>query len=288
MYGNGQWYPILRLHVSLRLRMASNYWQSSCCNRWTLGLQASADFQPLDKSYFKPVEIKWLRLYFVELLDKIGKQMGFRQRLISTAIILFKRFYTKESFVNFDPFLVVPTILLIAAKIEEWPCKVDKLLSTFTKHSPMNNSSHYSVDDIIQCEFYSLEILEFDLIVYHPYRPLLDMLGALNLMPHEGDSDSRKYMDFSWAVVNDSLRTDLCLFYAPHVIAAASIYIMLNFLNRRDEQILLLKTLSKQTLQLIEVATKILDLYDFYQNRTFDTRKLIDKLYKTIRSASIN
>jgi hypothetical protein len=34
------------------------------------------------------------------------------------------------------------------------------------------------------------------------------------------------------AVVNDSLRTDLCLYHPPHMIALAAIYIALNFSNR--------------------------------------------------------
>lgn len=277
--------------------MAANFWESSNCNRWQLSVKSGGDFQPLDKSHFKPAEIKWLRMYFVELLNKVGKRLGFRQRLISTSIVLFKRFYTKESFVNFDPFLVVPTLLLVAAKVEEWPCKVDRLLESFKKTclTFMNENPYtYDVQDIVECEFYALEVLEFDLIIYHPYRPLQEMLQAMDLIPkeHQGlenmQKHQRKYLEFSWAIVNDSFRTDLCLFYPPFVIAAASIYIMLNFFNEREEQTNFLRKVSKHTTQIVEVATKILDLYDFYQNKKLDTAKLVSKLFLKIRDPKIS
>lgn len=31
----------------------------------------------------------------------------------------------------------------------------------------------YTKDDILECEFYCLNMLGFDLIVFHPYRPLM-------------------------------------------------------------------------------------------------------------------
>jgi hypothetical protein len=34
----------------------------------------------------------------------------------------------RQNFVNFDPLLVIPTLLFIAGKVEEWPCKVEKIL----------------------------------------------------------------------------------------------------------------------------------------------------------------
>jgi hypothetical protein len=31
----------------------------------------------------------------------------------------------------------------------------------------------YTKEDILECEFYCLNMLGFDLIVFHPYRPLM-------------------------------------------------------------------------------------------------------------------
>lgn len=64
-------------------------------------------------------------------IHRIGKKLHFRQRILSTATVFFKRFYLKcaastneinlcrASFCEFDPRLVAPTMVFIAAKVEE-------------------------------------------------------------------------------------------------------------------------------------------------------------------------
>lgn len=39
-------------------------------------------------------------------------------RVVSTACVFFKRFYLNASFCEFDPRLVAPTVLFVAAKVE--------------------------------------------------------------------------------------------------------------------------------------------------------------------------
>lgn len=62
-----------------------------------------------------------------------------------------------------------------------------------------------------ECEFYLLENLDCCLIVYQPYRPLLQMIQDIG---HED-----QLLSLAWRLVNDSLRTDVCLLYAPYQIA---------------------------------------------------------------------
>ena len=42
-----------------------------------------------------------------------------RQRVISSAVVFFKRFYLNRSFGEFDPRIIAPTMLFVAAKVEE-------------------------------------------------------------------------------------------------------------------------------------------------------------------------
>jgi cyclin C len=39
----------------------------------------------------------------------------------------------------------------------------------------------YSEKDVIECEFYALDVLEYDLILFHPHRPLLLYLNDFGL-----------------------------------------------------------------------------------------------------------
>lgn len=69
----------------------------------------------------------------------------------------------------------------------------------------------YRTNHILECEFYLLENLDCCLIVYQPYRPLLQLIQDIG---HE-----EQLLALAWRVVNDSLRTDVCLLYPPYQIA---------------------------------------------------------------------
>lgn len=51
-----------------------------------------------------------------------GKHLNLRQRIISTAIVYFKRFYLDQSFIEFDPYLVSITMLFLSAKASMLAC----------------------------------------------------------------------------------------------------------------------------------------------------------------------
>jgi hypothetical protein len=69
----------------------------------------------------------------------------------------------------------------------------------------------YRPNQILECEFYLLENLDCCLIVYQPYRPLLQLIQDIG---HED-----QLLSLTWRLINDSLRTDLCLLYPPYQIA---------------------------------------------------------------------
>lgn len=118
---------------------------------------------------------------------------------IATACVYFRRFYARRSFKDIDPFLLAPTCLTLASKVEESglvPC--NKLIITTTsackkgfflkkkkyfiklflvKKWPYLNQELTIRSQVLQeAEFYVLEIMDCCLIVYHPYRPLNHMI----------------------------------------------------------------------------------------------------------------
>ena len=74
----------------------------------------------------------------------------------------------------------------------------------------------YTQEDIVECEFYLLEELDCYLIVYHPYRPLIQFAQDAQV--------PEAVLSTAWFIVNDTYRTDLCLLYPPYLIALASFY----------------------------------------------------------------
>lgn len=113
---------------------------------------------------------------------------------IATACVYFRRFYARRSFKDVDPFLLAPTCLTLASKVEESglvPC--NKLIITTTsackffliyififfivKKWPYLNQELTIRSQVLQeAEFYVLEVMDCCLIVYHPYRPLNHMV----------------------------------------------------------------------------------------------------------------
>ena len=170
------------------------------------------------------------------VIHELGVRLSLRQRVISTAQVLFKRFYLNASFSSFDPRLVAPTLLFVAAKVEECPLNAKLVIAKLNKlDTPVSsssgaNSAHlgltmptallmnasaptaaaaaasatwtaaassagavvapsssssavtskppalpylYSVEDLLEMEFAVLNGLGYDLVVFHPYRPLM-------------------------------------------------------------------------------------------------------------------
>ena len=70
-------------------------------------------------------------------------------------------------------------------------------------------------------EFYLLEELDCDLVVFHPYATLVALSRAPN-SPIDG-----KALQMAWLVVNDMYRTELPLQYPPYVLAVAGVYLAL-------------------------------------------------------------
>lgn len=50
----------------------------------------------------------------------LGEQLKLRQQVIATAIVYFKRFYSRNSLKCVDPLLLAPTAIFLASKVEEF------------------------------------------------------------------------------------------------------------------------------------------------------------------------
>lgn len=103
-------------------------------------------------------------------------------------------------------FTVFSTILLFVVV-------KNKLNYAYTQEFP------YRTNHILECEFYLLENLDCCLIVFQPYRPLLQLVQDIG--QHED-----QLLALAWRVVNDSLRTDLSLLYPPYQIAIGKILLL--------------------------------------------------------------
>lgn len=101
------------------------------------------------------------------------------------------------------------------------------------------------------------------LIVYHPYRPLTQYVTDL------GMEDS--ILPIAWRIVNDSLRTDVCLLYPPYQIALAVIH-MACVIQQKDSKHWFAE-LSVDMDKILEITQEILKVYELW--KSYDERSEI-------------
>ncbi|KAF8337594.1 cyclin-like protein [Cantharellus anzutake] len=227
--------------------MATDFWRSSHYKYWlvdqTILKQARSD----DLKYATQREISLINILFANVISKLGKRLEFRQQVIATAIVYFRRFYLKNSYCETDPFVVAAACCYVAAKVEESPAHL-KSVVTEARNAFGNDygiksfpTDHTKLGEM---EFYLLEDLDFQLTVYHPYQDLADLCGNTGhielkeegeegYVPEEerfwGTGEGKLVLEegaiqTSWFIISDSFRTELCLLYPPYLIAIAALY----------------------------------------------------------------
>ncbi|VDO82501.1 unnamed protein product [Schistosoma margrebowiei] len=125
--------------------MARSFWRSSNYLEWLLDRQDVMIHRANDlKILGSEEEYQKVMLFFTDVIQAFGKSVEVRQQVIATALVYFKRFYSRNSFKTIDPWLMAPSCLFLASKVED-------------------------------CS----------LVVFHPYRPLVQFCDELRPQMHE-------------------------------------------------------------------------------------------------------
>ncbi|KIJ59420.1 hypothetical protein HYDPIDRAFT_118514 [Hydnomerulius pinastri MD-312] len=234
--------------------MATDFWASSHYKRWivdraTLRQARTDDLQYIDD----PEYLAYFSVCFANVITKLGKKLNFRQRVIASAIVFFRRFYLKNSYCETDPFIVIAACCYVAGKAEESPVHIKNVVAEarlFFSQQPYGVKSFPSDNSkLAEMEFYLVADLECDLTIFHPYRTLMTLCkkeSSSDLMAEAGEvgvgiDDGPRYwgtgdgqlelpdgaLQLAWSIINDTYRSDLCLLYPPHLLAITALYLML-------------------------------------------------------------
>ncbi|XP_070501121.1 cyclin-C [Chironomus tepperi] len=263
--------------------MAGNFWKSSHFQQWILDKQDLVRERQEDLKHLTEEEYMKVQIFFSNFIQVLGEQHKLRQQVIATATVYFKRFYARNSLKSIDPFLLAPTCIFLSSKVEEFGViSANRLAASCTNVIKNKFSYAYSQDypyhskHILECEFYLLENLDCCLIVFQPYRPLLLLIQDIG--------QEEQLQALSWRIINDSLRTDLSLLYAPHQIAIGALQIACVILQKE------LKTwfaeLNVDMDKIQEIARAIVNLFELWKG--FDEKKEIAGLLEKIPKAKPN
>jgi len=255
--------------------MAGNFWLSSHRQQWLLSREELTSEIAADLRFLTTEEYQKLHIFFAHFIQSLGEFMKLRQQVIATAIVYFRRFYTRTPFKSVDPLLLAPTCLYVACKVEEYGptsnARFLALCSTVCKNKfsfAFPTEYPYRLSQILECEFFLLEVMDCCLIVFHPYRPLTKYVTDMG--------QEHTVMQFAWKVCNDCLRSDIPLLFPPYLVALAAIYMACVFEKRDCQQ--WFSELNVDMDRILEVVRQILDLYELWKG--FDEKKEAPVLLK--------
>uniref|UniRef100_A0A673H1M6 Cyclin-C n=1 Tax=Sinocyclocheilus rhinocerous TaxID=307959 RepID=A0A673H1M6_9TELE len=243
--------------------MAGNFWQSSHYLQWVLDKQDLMKERQKDLKFLTEEEYWKLQIFFANVIQALGEHLKLRQQVIATATVYFKRFYARYSLKSIDPVLMAPTCVFLASKVEEFGVVSNtRLISAatsvlktrfsyaFPKEFPFR-MNHIFVFAICSWMFGLDLFQDCCLIVYHPYRPLLQYVQDM------GQEDMLLPL-----ACGQSYR--LCLLPPPACLHVACV------VQQKDARQWFAE-LSVDMDKILEIIRVILKLYDQWKN--FDDRK---------------
>ncbi|EFC49674.1 predicted protein [Naegleria gruberi] len=202
--------------------------------------QPQTSLQQLDTSdpdaQFSPLEKQLILMSTIKNLKDIGKKVGGHLRVVSTAMVYFKRFYCQNSISDCDPALLGAAALLLASKIEECPLNAKNIHQIcLGKETPSSQNYDtkdvttlfpYPLQQILECELYLMEQLNFNLTVFHSHTSLMTYVKDAEL--------DKSLYQICWNIVNDSFYSEVVLKYPPYLVSLTSIY-MTSILKNDEE-----------------------------------------------------
>lgn len=193
--------------------MAANFWESSQ-SASLVSLQRLQESQVDDKLRGLTDEhISLIKVHFTHCIFELARACKLRQRVAGSAVIFFRRFYLRNNFTSQDPRLIAPGCLYLASKSEESLVAAKVLVASLKKLRP---SWSYDVKHLLDAEMIIIEDLDFNLVVFNPYRPLKHMIQSSGLTSAAMQA---------WALLNDSYRSDLLLRWPPFLVALGSLLV---------------------------------------------------------------
>lgn len=154
-----------------------------------------------------------LKLFYEFQIHQISADFKFPLSVPASAIAYFKRFYLTNSLMDYNPKLVMVTSISLACKAEERYISILQLAEhTGTKAT-----------QIVKWEVPVLEGILFHLMVFHPYRPLVGLIQAIESWKPEFGPVLRQMQPVAQDLIMKSYYTDLLLLYPPSQIAVAAL-----------------------------------------------------------------
>ncbi|KAH9835672.1 cyclin-like protein, partial [Rhodofomes roseus] len=154
-----------------------------------------------------------VKLYLTKI-PQLCSLFQFPEEVEATAMTYLKRFYLKNTVMDWHPKNVMLTALFLATKTTNHPIPV----ATYTSRIPKTQPS-----DVLDLEFLVAQSLGFDFAVWHAHRALWGSALDVQVLPDITSAEVRRVHQIALNYVHASRLTDAEFIYTPAQIALASL-----------------------------------------------------------------
>lgn len=161
-------------------------------------------------------EEQFIRVFYENKLQEVCNNFHFPHKIQATALIYFKRFYLQWSVMQHHPKNIMLTCIYAACKIEENHVSAEELGKGISQDHQM----------ILNNEMIVYQSLEFDLIVYAPYRSVEGFIDDMEEFCGSKDDQDPALKNLHEAArmeVDKIMLTDAPLLFPPGQLALAAL-----------------------------------------------------------------
>lgn len=210
-------------------------------------------------------------------IDECGLKLKLHRMAVATAHVFLHRFFARQSFRKHDRFTVAQACVFLAAKVEEHPQKLQKVLlachevrfraqGKTAMLDPKSEEFAKAKEAVLKSERILLNSVSFDLDIEHAFEPVISLIKKLRRSGHITESEQRDFAQAAINFLNDSMRTSLCLQFEPPKIASALIFLTFVYLRKLPAKGPMLeqfwRQLSISERSLHSICEQVMELYE--------------------------
>ncbi|XP_072966402.1 cyclin-H1-1 [Typha angustifolia] len=161
-------------------------------------------------------EEQLMRVFYEQKIQEVCSAFKFPHKIQATAMIYFKRFYLQWSVMEHHPKHIMLTCIYASCKVEENHVSAEELGKGIQQDHQM----------ILNNEMIVLQSLDFDLIIYAPYRSVEGFLEDIEESFQTMNDAQEKFKDMRETAISEVdkiLLTDAPLLYPPGQLALAAL-----------------------------------------------------------------
>ncbi|KAG8742917.1 hypothetical protein FRC12_015197 [Ceratobasidium sp. 428] len=156
--------------------------------------------------------------YYARVVTSMCARIGLAEEVEATAVSYLKRFYLKNTVMDWHPMNVTITALFLATKTCNMPVSLEYYVSKLP-------SGKTSAQDVLDLEFLVAQSLSFEFTVWHAHKALWGIALDLQSLPELDQETTKRVHATALSHMRAARLTDAELIYTPSQIAIACVYL---------------------------------------------------------------